>query len=301
MKTFNELLIVSDKSMAIYCGSSHSITAAAVFSSGIYFEDSFGKILLLHDMAHGSLPFGIRGRDVSCNAKTFGIAPGMQFRLERDALISQEGKVIAEIGYRALPEFSPSFSAEKGIDYIFSKGSYLLAQQKRSKLVSFCQGNTQKIIRENLEDMFTTTGLTGVQLLEQGLTTVNSRLISSGLNRILGLGQGLTPSFDDFLTGTSVAFNYCAREWGINHPGRELLNTQLKEKAGERTNKYSAAYLLAAAGEGIISAIDATIASAGSDKWERCFAELTSIGGSSGADMMCGVVFAASMIRKDYQ
>lgn len=281
--------------LAEYCRSRHELCAAGVFSSGIYLEDAAGELVMLHDERCGSLPFGLAGRGIKDRAKELGISAGDALIIDGGRLLRADGTLLARIVYVPEKPVVPTLSAAEWTAFIRREGSRLLAESGRSQLAIFASACSEDIDRTALEDPFAAAGLAGMRRLERGLAADDSAEISAGLDGLLGLGRGLTPSFDDFIVGTSAALNFFSREFSAELPGRAELCRMMAEKS-ERTNKYSAAYLRAAAAGGRISAIDDMLALAGSGEWPAATERLLSVGGSSGADMTSGCVFAARII-----
>ena len=293
----SRLLTVGDPMLAGYCAEKHYLSAAGVFSSGIYCEDDKGKILMLYDRVHGSLPFGLAGTEINGNAKDLGIAVGSALCLEQNCLMLADGSMFARIEYRPYLSKRPILSAAEGINFLQIHGGTFLSTQNKSNLSPFSLRDSTQIKRDDFDDVFAVTGLAGIQRIEQGMRTANKAELSAGLDGVLGLGRGLTPSFDDFITGMISALHYYNREWGLEFTARGELCSLVTEKAEKKTNRYSAAYLLGAAAGGRFSAIEDFLAEAGGDNWLLAANRLSSIGGSSGADMMAGVVFAARIIN----
>lgn len=297
MKKVSRILTVSDPHLAGYCKGKHGLTAVGVFSSGIYFEDERQNILMLHDRTYGSLPFGFAGADISDRAKELGLTVGSVLKLENCCLLSENGALFAEVKFSEYVPEKPSATARVGLDFLKTRGKAYLTAQKKSTLSIFAAKAASEIDRSELDDAFAAVGLAGVLKIERGLRTADVSELSAGLDGVLGLGRGLTPSFDDFITGMLTTYHFCAAQWGIELPAGAELSSLVAEKAREKTNRYSAAYLMTAASGGRFSAIFDVLSSAGGENWLTAAEKLISIGASSGADMMAGMIFAARIIN----
>lgn len=284
--------------LAQYCRGRHKLCAVGVFSSGIYLEDTTGRLIMLHDVSCGSLPFGLAGRGIKDRAKELGICVGDMLTIDAGCLLYADGAPLARIIYVQKKPVVPMLSADEWTEYILREGGRLLLGSGRSQLAIFALMRSKDIDLAALKDPFAAAGLTGVRWLEHGLAAGDGTEISSGLDSLLGLGRGLTPSFDDFVVGAASALNFCAREFSMELPGRAELCRLMAEKLG-RTNKYSAAYLRAAAGGGRISVIDDALALAGRRDWYAAAERLLSVGGSSGADMTSGCIFAVRIVSEN--
>ena len=278
--------------LAEYCRGMHKLHAAGVFSSGIYLEDAAGELIMLHDESCGSLPFGLAGCGIKNHAKEQGISADDALTIDRGRLLLADGTLLAHIRYVQKNPVIPMLTASEWINFICRESGKLLAESERSQLAIFALMCSKNIDRAALKDPFAAAGLVGVRRLENGLAVGDSAEISAGLDGLLGLGKGLTPSFDDFGVGAAATLNFCMRTFSAEPPGRAELCRLMAEKL-LRTNKYSAAYLRAAAAGGSISAIDDMLALAGREEWPAAAERLLAVGGSSGADMTAGCVFAA--------
>lgn len=290
-----DVLNCGEAALAEYCRSRHELCATGVFSSGIYLEDAVGELVMLHDASCGSLPFGLAGRGIKNRAKELGICADDTLIIDGGQLTRADGTLLARIIYTPKKPAIPRLLAEELTEFICCEGGRMLTECGRSQLAIFALMRSEEIDRAALDDPFAAAGLAGVRLLEHGLKTDDAAEASAGLDGLLGLGRGLTPSFDDFVVGTATALNFYTREFSLELPIHEQVCRLISEKSG-RTNKYSAAYLHAAAGGGRISVIDDALALAGSCDWPAAAERLMSVGGSSGADMMAGCVFASRII-----
>lgn len=289
----NRVFTVSAPKLEDYCAGKHSLTVLGVFSSGIYLSDDRDGTLLIHDRTYGSVPFGLAGDNISNEAKMLGIVEGDALELDNYRVWLADGSAFAIIEYDAYVPNSPVLPAREAISYLKDNGGAFLMSLKKSALSEFSVRDCALIDRCELDDIFAAAGLGGIQKIEHGLISGNPAELDAGLNGMLGLGRGLTPSFDDFITGMTAALNYFSAEWGIEAAGRQALCALITEKAKKQTNNYSAVYLLSAAEQSRFSVIDDVLAMAGDSQWLSAAERLAAIGGSSGADMMSGLVFAA--------
>lgn len=105
-----------------------------------------------------------------------------------------------------------------------------------------------------------------------------------GLVSLIGLGPGLTPSGDDFLCGLLASSRFCD---GFVRRYRDTISGQIL-RALSSTNDISAAFLRCAC-SGMFSRPVLDLCR-GKDI-ERCCKGFLSIGHSSGADTLCGMLF----------
>jgi hypothetical protein len=129
--------------------------------------------------------------------------------------------------------------------------------------------------------------------------TVSERKVAvDGVQALIGLGPGLTPSGDDFLVGMMVALGEVHE-----HELLKVLSAMVLEFARVRTSSISAAHLKAAV-EGLgTQALHRTIQSiaCGGGNLANSLSALTEIGHSSGWDALAGaiVVLQATAVRGD--
>lgn len=116
------------------------------------------------------------------------------------------------------------------------------------------------------------------------------------VEKLIGLGPGLTPSGDDFLGGVLIALRALGWPDVADTMGRWLLR-----RAGTRTHAISCAHLRCAAdGAGAAVLHDTLVAlvSPGAPGLGACLDALTTIGHSSGWDTMAGIALVASLAAK---
>jgi len=112
-------------------------------------------------------------------------------------------------------------------------------------------------------------------------------LLQAGAAQLAGLGGGLTPAGDDFLTGAMI--------WGwLAHPNPGFLGPLLLEAAAPRTTVLSAALLGAAARGECSAAWHSLLASLfqGKDaELDRAVRDVLAHGATSGADALAGFLW----------
>lgn len=115
---------------------------------------------------------------------------------------------------------------------------------------------------------------------------------------LIGLGPGLTPAGDDFLSGTLVALHALGRGEAAGHLAEWLLPI-----ADAATGRISRAHLACACeGQAIAplhEALDA-LCHGSSAEIRRCVQRLAAIGHSSGLDALAGLTCAAAAVRRAF-
>lgn len=123
----------------------------------------------------------------------------------------------------------------------------------------------------------------------------NAVRLQAGAAQLAGLGSGLTPAGDDFLTGLML--------WGwLAHPDPGSLCRLLAQAAAPRTTTLSAALLRAAARGECSAAWHALLASLsrGSDEEiARAARAVLAHGATSGADALAGFLWGGTIVMLD--
>jgi hypothetical protein len=116
------------------------------------------------------------------------------------------------------------------------------------------------------------------------------------IDRLIGLGPGLTPSGDDFLGGVLLGL----RHLGASHQAGRLARAVLS-RAEQGTNEISRAHLRAAAdGEGLatLHAILQCLCAPDASDMEGWLSAVDAIGHTSGWDALAGIVLAAAALAR---
>lgn len=119
--------------------------------------------------------------------------------------------------------------------------------------------------------------------LFRSLGSNNKVGIQDAVRSLIGLGPGLTPSADDWLT----AFIYAALRLSFS-PEINTTAEAIEAYSAERTNLISAAYLKSSAAGDYYQLLDDILLC----NSPACAKRLLGIGSSSGADMLSGIYFA---------
>ena len=119
------------------------------------------------------------------------------------------------------------------------------------------------------------------------------RAFEAGARRILGLGQGLTPSGDDFVGGICFALRYAPRDaWRADLPA---VLVRIRSCAATATNVISAALLddlIDGASYGALHELLAALQGKMLAEIAHATQALLRVGASSGADMLAGLLAA---------
>lgn len=130
-------------------------------------------------------------------------------------------------------------------------------------------------------------------IIEESLMHKDADYLSSAIDSIIGLGLGLTPSGDDFITGMLYSFSFFARKSRRAAQYFTMLSKAVKVKTC-RTSEISREYLLCAC-EGLYYEIVTEVLESLTEDdrdIEGSVLRLLSVGASSGADILCGILFS---------
>lgn len=262
------------------------VRICGVFSSALYLEDTAGTVLLLHDSRYGLLPFGIGVADIHGVLEKISPSVGESVHWRKGKLYFANGTVLS-LEERHLPERTRG----KGFsDREVQEAIHHLASSRRGEVGELV---TSAAPPEAFESLFARKAYSSVALLEQGLRHCDEETIRRGLKGLIGLGPGLTPSMDDFLTGAMYTFHYGEECWGRKLPGAKLLYEAVLEMPANATGKYSRAYLNAGARGQRFSILDGVL-----DGFSpEAVAALLAVGGHSGGDMMTGILWAVKCLK----
>ncbi len=127
----------------------------------------------------------------------------------------------------------------------------------------------------------------------------NDSIDLNGMEKIIGLGDGLTPSGDDFLSGFLIILYYFGRYLDIQNEINELISQILKE-VYTKTTLISATFLtLAAKGEAFFLLREIIKDLLGRRAFDmENIRLLIEYGGTSGASILAGLIFGIDYVLK---
>ena len=119
-----------------------------------------------------------------------------------------------------------------------------------------------------------------------------------GLEQLIGLGYGLTPSGDDFLAGVVMGFHKMQ-----HHRQATLLARHFYSKAQGKTTTISLAFYRALADGRVAEPYLRFLEMIGQEEKaerENLFDRVTDFGGTSGWDTLAGIVFGISLVQRSF-
>lgn len=285
---------IANRRLYDYLASGVSGCVLAAFSGGVYLSLE-NETVMIHDVKNGFIPFGIAVSDFDGRGKSFGIEPEMQISVCQNILVCNGANFQVKIGYE-----EPIISKLALSDFALFSSTIPLIQElhKRSALSVYSNADVCLVSKECINDIFARAAYEGLSCLSDAIKLQNEVLIETALDKLIGLGRGLTPSLDDFICGMLFLMHLYERTTFEKLPWLELLSNAVINSAGNKTNVYSAAYLQAAARGEDFSALRSCIENISKDDAYSSINNVFQIGSSSGADMLCGMSFAANYIMK---
>lgn len=278
---------------SLYAGkSAGTFRVCGVFSSAVYLETIDKAILLLHDRKFGLLPFGFGVADIERILPVLNVKiedavywDKARLRFPNGRTLCLEAVSLPEPERKEAPPLTESM-IENAVELLRASGRGAV-----SELVTCPDAQSE----EQMQDIFAKAAFLPLQSLSNGLKAHDAHEMRWAVNRLVGLGPGLTPSMDDFLVGALCTFHYASQYWGAALPETETLSQVILDTGRDVTGKYSWAYLRAAA-KGQRFPIIEQVLDAFSPEAVRC---LLAVGGHSGGDMMTGLLWAVGYIVKN--
>ncbi len=253
--------VISDKALWARAEQGAALHVEGVFSGGIYFSFPDEDLLMLHDSRFGSLPFGAAVEGFGRQGRLLGPEAGMAARLSAEALTVPAAGL--RLPLRFLPHAAPS--GRIAADFLQKTAAWAAMP----------------------EDLFSRAAAPALEKLKTGLETGDAVLLRAAVRGLIGLGRGLTPSYDDYLTGLLFCLHYAGRP--VPALDRAVLGSL------DRTNRYAAAFLRAAAEGAYFSVLAHCLAAGEGEPLQR----LLAVGSGSGRDMLAGLCAGVSFLRCD--
>ena len=257
-----------------------------VSTSGIYLRIG-GEILLLCDRKWGVLPIGIGLEDFDHAVRVLRPQQGQTVTVSDDCLTVQGGHI--SLVLQALPWKAAHGGLPKTL-YVRMAAEELAALRRERGISMLVQ---PLVLGQPLGDTLKQNPYSAVARLHlHNLIAAMERQdrfeIRSSVKNLLGLGLGLTPSADDVLLGMLYVFRALPQKCPETV---DLFRESIAQLCMQHTNQISAAYL------------KAMIAGAPFERMMRVFRgicgeekldiqQLVRIGGSSGSEMLLGMLIA---------
>lgn len=286
-------------------------TLYVLFSEAGYCNVGKEEILMLYDSRYGGISFGIGFTDAGWLLHDANIEPGNKM------IFNNEGLYVPHASWHlkfnrieeTMPPLFPlnnhlilrSFKlltkiileSERGI----AKDLWILWHYQNEEKTECINANKDI-------NIYAKKAAYPVYKLLAACLDYDKQGICAAVNGLLGLGPGLTPSFDDWIIGFQYTLRFFSEHYGVLTNSALILGETLLSECSAKTSVISGAYLKTAAKNGEIFLLDnllrLTIMPDGESKLKKAANRLLQVGANSGADMITGVIFAFEFYLKMY-
>lgn len=257
-----------------------------VNSSGVYLSAG-DQVWLLCDISWGMAPLGIAIDNFEKQIARLSVEAGQEFCYRKNELIfSGRSLNLQPIEYSESPYFPEKPKAE-----LVDQAAKKIVDLRKVRGISMLA--LPLILGNNSEDVgalnpYCARAYPLLSKLMQALVCESDVEIRECVDSLLGLGAGLTPSADDVILGMLYAF----RKLGSDAPkSLDTFRKCILDMCDAHTNKVSAAYLKAVISGAYFERIEKVWCGlCGIEPLDTsCLIE---IGGSSGSEMLLGVLIA---------
>lgn len=203
-----------------------------------------------------------------------------QLIVSKKLIVDFDQPYIKQVKNVVYSDVSTNFKSK--IDQIFESDWYLNLRKAsgRNEIVV----DLFKQVNNNIKD------------IELNLIKNNDQLIFESLKKMIGLGIGLTPSGDDFLTGLAYVSSFATYPRKDVH--KQLLKLESFVKEGTNIISYSQ-FSLALKSESRVQMYNSLVALLDDQSYEQSLSrikEILVIGSTSGFDLLQGILFGLKII-----
>ncbi len=238
---------------------------------GLYLR--FSELVLVCDSRFGSIPFGVGVERYGAALGGAGIRCGAPVRYDGKQLRLSDGGPVLILKEREPP---PGTEAPSGWE-----------ERARKALRKSGRGAIKGLVLAESDGIWSRMARDHADALLSVVRNADGAGIRCCLEQLIGLGPGLTPAMDDWLVG--LLYYWLRKGKDAQAPGLPLLREGICALAPGRTTEVSAAFLTSVAAGQAFEILDRALAG----NFEAETGGLLSVGGSSGADILTGMVSAA--------
>lgn len=195
---------------------------------------------------------------------------------------------------KVIPKFEIDYLEEVSLETLSKVNQIQLELQKSLDTVGFYRQTFPTEIEKVTYDFL----LMGSKLLTVGIVTNDRKKIELGVKKLIGLGHGLTPSGDDYLTGFSLILNSNEKNKKRTFIYNEILRKEMKQTNLISQNQLKLAINKQAL-KPIIQLINQLNKEPNSSLVQEYLLEIISIGSSSGSDILFGILEGIKVISKN--
>lgn len=249
-----------------------SLWIAGAFSQGMYLQNPDGGLIMLHDTAYGSIPFGIAIEGVGQVLRDAGVDEHCEAHISDVDLVitGRQGSLTIDFALRGERPAMPAspVDAETFCGTIIDRLQY-----------------TDKGVLKHLADPEEP----WTAYSKMAVNVIGGRSTFEALPDLIGLGPGLTPSGDDFICGMLY---YMKHRIGLTDEQLPVIET-ISRRMKKLTNTVSCVYLDSVIKGERFTMFDEVCFADSADSLRRAATNLLTMGSNSGADVLCGMVCAA--------
>jgi len=275
-----------------------------VFGSSFYCRIEGQGVLLFHKSSFGTIPFGIGCEDLESLMDLLKPVPDGVI-LCHDLELFLPATDIRLILKPHIPRFplgmeiggKVTLLSLQEISRNLADAEAILMMRKQGllegifRLLSAVSGNNPVRWHGGIRDLW---GIAPLDRLLRGNCIGDSASVEQALNRLIGLGPGLTPTMDDVLTGLVYLLAFLDRSGGQGIPAAGPLPGLISECCYKRTSEISGAYLLSAARGDAFSILEdvanSLLVVGGGHGLGRSIESLLAVGSDSGGNMLTGIL-----------
>ncbi len=280
----------------------------AVFSKSFYCRINDKDLLLFHQNNYGIVPFGLGFKDMESLMATLEPYPGMTFSFCNFDLFFPEISV-AIIPTRVF------FNTENNQKPVLSGNEFT----NNIKIAEQLLWDRKSNIVENIFRLLNKTGkcvvinkslgseisqlweIDVLSKLKRSIIRDSTASIRIALEKIMGMGSGLTPTMDDVLIGIAYVASIIERIGIKIMPSNKCFSNAIIENAERLTTEISSAYLKSAAFGEVYSLLEkvalSLLFSKGGDGLRENIDELLSVGSDSGGNMLVGMLLGLYLYK----
>lgn len=257
-----------------------------VNSAGVYL-DVGEQVWLLCDISWGVVPIGIAIEDFANSIENLQIEQGRSFLYRENKLIFS-GR---ELNLRFLPTSGNTYSLEKPRLDLMRRAAQDVADLRKVRGISMLVlplllgDENQGVASLN---PYCSRAYPLISRLVDALSCGSDKDTRECVSSLLGLGVGLTPSADDVMLGMLYTFRMLGEETSQSVKG---FRESIADMCDTHTNKVSAAYLKAVLSGAYFERIERVFHGlCGAIPFDTSL--LLEVGGSSGSEMLLGMLIA---------
>ena len=260
-----------------------------------------GRLLTLHARETPCAPNGLV-LALRANQKPLaGLQPGMVWLVERGVIVIPVANLRLDLQqsqpWNPRPQLASGGCPPKRLqENLALLEAYLAAHTAPDGLAGLARLHPETPAEKaNAGSLLLQTAWSATQKLLDGIVQQRIALARQGINELIGLGPGLTPSGDDVLTGLIASLLVLGESVGQPVTFYQRLSAEVLAIAYSRTNKLSITWI-EYAGRGEVAEhlgrLFAALIQADTSILEKAAQKVLSTGATSGGDILTGIILA---------